>query len=57
MTERICEGVYGEACTKRAECYAMARGAGGWGGRYCLDHAHRLGFIITDLYPTEDIGN
>jgi hypothetical protein len=54
MTEKVCNGVVGEACGKPAECYAMGKRSGDWGGHYCYDHANKLGYIITDhLAPRE----
>lgn len=49
MTAIVCE-----KCGAPAQVYAMGKGAGDWGGRYCLAHIP-TGFIITDHY--EDRGN
>ncbi len=38
-----------EKCGARADVYAMGRGSGDWGGRYCADHVP-AGFITTDRY-------
>jgi hypothetical protein len=35
-----------------ATVYAMGRGSGDWGGRFCDQHIPS-GFIVTDRYPTE----
>lgn len=37
-----------QRCGAEATVYAMGRGAGAWGGRYCEPCAHALDFQITD---------
>jgi hypothetical protein len=41
-----------EKCGTVAAVYAMGKGSGDWGGRYCEDHIP-TGFIITDRYDTK----
>lgn len=37
-----------QRCGREATVYAMGRGAGDWGGRYCVPCANALHFMITD---------
>jgi hypothetical protein len=37
-----------QGCGQTATVYAIDPMAGGWGGRYCTDCAHELGFRVTD---------